>query len=154
MSISSISTTDNITSMVVVSCGGRLPHLHYLCWYWWHVCTRHTWPACLVTINILITSSCEQNTYYLLIYLHGEWMWILWIFWFIWKHVPQQGCVPQWHSDSAAAPIFGIRDDARNISFEFHFWNFISSLSSRGPRRHANCSPASNAAEKRKSLDM
>ena len=66
MSISSISTTDNITSMVVVSCGGRLPHLHYLCWYWWHVCTRHTWPACLVTINILITSSCEQKYFFYL----------------------------------------------------------------------------------------
>ena len=149
MSISSVSTTDNITRMLVVGCAGRLRHLYHLCWCWWHSCTRHTWPACLVTINILITPSCEQNTYYYLLYVvSGVDVNIL-----VYLHT-QQGCEPQWHSDSPAAPIFGIRDDARNISFEFHFWNFISSLSSRGPRRHTNCSPASNAAEKRKSLDM
>ena len=69
MSISSVSTTDNITSMLVVSCARRLRHLYHLCWCWWHSCTRHTWPACLVTINILITPSCEQNTYYYLLYV-------------------------------------------------------------------------------------
>ena len=157
MSISSVSTTDNITSMLVVGCC-------VLCW---------EAPASLSFVLILVTLVYTSHVtrvpchnkyphyaimwakYLLLLTLRGEW-----------SGCEYFGLSPYMlhskvvsHSDTVTArplPYLGLEmmRGIFHLNFTFEILSRHCQVGGHAATPTVDCSPASNAAEKRKSLDM